>query len=128
MARSLVRYILFADEVPLPASGVVGDSEFKKDFAASAQLTASGASLRDLDLRTRLMRHRCSYMIYSPAFAGLPPLLKAQVFHHLQAALGENGPSSDEFAYLPAEEKSAILGILRETLPDFPKSLHADRS
>lgn len=128
MARSLVRYLLFADEVPLPASGVTGDTEFKKDFAAGARATAGGASLRDLDLRTRLMRHRCSYMIYSPAFTGLPPLLKAEVFRHLDAALGGNGATSDDFAYLSAEEKRAILTILRETIPDFPKPLQASGS
>ena len=35
-ARGLVRYLLFADEVPLPSGGIEGDARYKSDFAPSA--------------------------------------------------------------------------------------------
>lgn len=115
IARPLVRYILFADEAPLPPGGVAGDAAFKAAFLATRRPAANGASLKDLDLRTRLLRYRCSYMIYSPSFAGLPAQLKERVLFHIARALDEAKPEA-EFAYLPVAEKRAIRGILRETL------------
>ena len=119
-ARPLVRYLLFADEVPLPAGGVEGDETFKNAFLASRKAAANGASLKDFDLRTRMFRHRCSYMIYSPAFKGLPWPLKERVYRLLESLLGEeNGDSG--FAYLPVAERRAIRTILQETLGDLPQ-------
>ncbi len=119
MARALVRYLLFADEVPLPPCGVEGDRDFKSAFATAARKTSGGASLRDLDLRTRLLRHRCSYMIYSPTFAGLPPPVKERVCAVLEQALSD-APDAEEGAHLPPEERQAIRTILKETLPELP--------
>ncbi len=67
----LVNYLLFADEPPLP-NPVEGTSGFSQKFTALGPRDSKGRSLRDLDLKTRLMRYPCSYMIYSPAFDGLP--------------------------------------------------------
>ena len=117
LARNVVRYLLFAEEVPLPAGGVAGDPAFKAAFLSTRKPATGGAALRDLDLRTRLLRHRCSYMIYSPAFTGLPAPLKQRVFRLLGRALSEPSPEA-EYAYLPAAEKQAIRTILRETLPE----------
>ncbi len=119
-ARTVTRYLLFADEVPLPKGGIAGDAEFKTDFASVRRLGPGGASLKDFDLRTRLFQHRCSYMIYSLAFQGLPPEMKQRVFTKLAKALDVAKPEP-EFAYLPAAEKQAIRGILKATLPDLPK-------
>jgi hypothetical protein len=116
LARPLVRYLLFADEVPLVPGSVLGDPEFKEAFAQKRQPASDGAALRDLDLSTRLLRYRCSYMIYSPVFTGLPEPLKAEVHRQLATALSTPGP---EFAYLPAEE--------RTELPRFWRSLPAYR-
>ncbi len=119
-ARRLTRYLLFADEVPLPAPGVGGDAEFKADFLENRRATRSGASLKDFDLRTRLFKHRCSYMIYSTVFQGLPPAMKQRVYGRLGEALGVVAAREREYAYLPAAEKNAIRAILRETLSDVP--------
>jgi hypothetical protein len=115
LARGLVRYILFADEAPLPPGAVDGDAASKADFLAARRVASSGNSLRDLDLHTRLLRYRCSYMVYSPMFTGLPMPLRRRVDRMLDRALDVAMPEPD-FAYLPAEEKSAIRTILRETL------------
>ncbi len=117
-ARSLVRYLLFADEVPLPAGGIAGDAAFKADFVAKGR-AVQGASLREFDLRTRLFKNRCSYMIYSPEFQGLPARMKQQIFIRLREALSVEKPVK-EFAYLPAAEKQAIHTILKGTLTDLP--------
>ena len=114
LARQLVRYLLFAGEAALPATGIQPDAAYLRDFQARRIATASGASLRELDLRTRLLRHRCSYMIHTPGFTALPAEFKTRVLAGLTAALREeNGPP--DFAYIPAAEKRAIRAILRET-------------
>ena len=117
-ARSITRYLLFADEVPLPPGGIVGDPAFKADFLAKRR-AVSNASLRDFDLHTRLFRFRCSYMIYSPEFQGLPAPMKQQIYIRLREALSVEKPMK-EYAYMPAEEKMAIRTILKGTLTDLP--------
>ena len=42
-ARTLVRYLLFADEAPLPAGGVDGDPAYKAAFLRNRK-TAAGTS------------------------------------------------------------------------------------
>ena len=115
-AQELTRYLLFADEVPLPAGGIGGDAMLKKDFLKRARKAKDGASLRDFDLRTRIFKHCCSYMIHSAAFTGLPAPLKQRVFVNLRAALSGKHPDSGNF---PAAEKQAIAKILTETVKGF---------
>jgi hypothetical protein len=118
-ASQVVRYLLFADEVPLPAGGVAGEPDFKRDFTNQAR-RAGGISLRDFDLQTRLFKHRCSYMIYSPVFQGLMPEIKQRIYRRLGEALNTEKPDK-EYAYIPAAEKQAIRQILKQTLTDLPK-------
>lgn len=113
IAWDLVRYMLFQREAALPEGGVAPDPLFARDFLARRVAGSSKASLRDLDLKERIFRHRCSYMIYTPGFQALHPVMKDFVLRALQHALAESGP--EEFNYLPALEKRAILAILRET-------------
>lgn len=119
MARAFTRYLLFADEVPLPRGAVTGDAAYKADFLRTRKADARGASLKDFDLQTRLFRYRCSYMIYSAAFTGMPPEIKQRVYNRIWQALDLARPDP-EYAYLPAAEKQAIHAILRGTLKDLP--------
>ena len=116
-ARELVRYVLFADEAKLPPGGIVGDQQFAKDFARNRKPAAGGAALKDFDLKTRIFKHRCSYMIYTPQWQKMPELMKTRVYAGMKGAL--SGKNRD-FAYLPADERLRIVTILRETLPDLP--------
>lgn len=117
-ADILVRYILFSDEVPLPAGGVEPDTSYKSDFLADRR-AVNGASLKDFDLQTRLFKHRCSYMVYSPVFEGLPPVMKERVYERLKLAL-RDGDSKKEFAHLTSSERQSIRAILKGTLRDLP--------
>lgn len=119
-AAKIVHYLLFADEAALPAGGVEGDPRFLADFRRNARQTSQG-SLKDFDLKARLFRHRCSYMIYSGVFRGMPGPLKHAVFAGLKDALSIDNPNR-QFAYLPPSEKVAIRSILRETLPELPEN------
>ena len=79
----------------------------------------TGRALRDLDLKTRLFRYRCSPLIYSESFKGFPPELRTLVLTRLMAVLRAEQPAP-EYAYLPAAERQAIYEILTATLPDLP--------
>jgi hypothetical protein len=116
-AHIVVRYLLFADEVPLPVGGIEPDRTFMADFVRNRRATAKGLSLKDLDLSTRLFKHRCSYMIYSSVFHGLPEVIKTRVYSRLREALNDG---DTEFSFLPAGEKKAIHDILKATLKDLP--------
>ena len=116
-ARLVTRYLLFADEAPLPAGGIAVDDAFRKAF----QTARRGDSLRELDLHTRLLKRRCSYMIYSPVFQGLPTPMKQRIYRRIGEALDAKKPDP-EYAYLPENEKRDIRNILQTTLPELPEN------
>lgn len=118
-ARDLVDYMLFVDEAPL-VGPVKGSSGFAESFATKGPRDAQGRSLRDLDLRQRLFKYRCSYMIYTPAFDALPPLAKNAVYSRLWEVLSGKD-ASPRYKGLPAQERQVIVSILRETKKDLPQ-------
>ena len=117
-ADAVLKYLLFTDEAPLTAP-IRGTSSFAERFEAEGPKDAQGRSLRQLDLQTRLLKFPCSYMIYSPAFAALPPPAKRLVWRHLWKVLA-NEDSSAEFQRISAENRVAIREILSATHPDLP--------
>lgn len=117
-ARDLVDYMLFIDEAPL-AGPVIGTSGFTEEFAARGPRDGEGRSLRDFDLKRRLFRYPCSYMIYTPAFDHLPPPARDAVYQRLWEVL--SGRDTDHrYARLSPADRQAIVGILRATKPDLP--------
>ncbi|MFK5923302.1 MAG: hypothetical protein QM496_14080 [Verrucomicrobiota bacterium] len=115
ITHDLARYLLFADEAQLPR-GIQGDARFKKDFRTKRKTLASGESLKDLDLDRHLFKYRCSYMIYSNAFQGLPKKFKQQIYQKLGKALSTENPDPN-YSYLPSAEKRIIKKLLQTTLP-----------
>ena len=85
--ETLVDYLLFVDEAPIPAGGIEGSSGFAEKFQATGPRDSKGRSLRDLDLNTRLLKYPLSYMIYSPAFAALPPAAKEMAMDRIKRVL-----------------------------------------
>ena len=117
-AKNLVEYMLFADEAPLTAA-VAGTSDFADEFAARGPRDSHGRSLRDFDLTRRMMRYPCSYLIYSEPFDGLPEEVRNHVYQRLFAVLSGQD-TSDHFDHLTADDRHAILEVLRETKPNLP--------
>lgn len=115
--RDLVRYFLFAEEVPLPAGGVPGDEAFRLEFA-KGKVAVEGRSLKDFDLKARLFRYRCSFLVHTPQFAGLDPEVRGRVVRGLESALAPGG-KNPEFRYLAEDEKEAIRLILRAKVAGF---------
>jgi hypothetical protein len=113
-AREIVKSFLFSEEAKLSGNGVEGGEDFAKAFIAGGVETAKGKSLRDFRLYERIFKNRCSYMIHSKAFCGLPDLVRERVLHHLRSDLSEASEN-----HLSSREKKSIRGILEETVPDF---------
>ncbi len=114
--EEVVDHLLFRGAAPLP-EGVTGCEAFRSVFTKAAPRSRAGHALKDFQLRDRLFADRCSYLIYSEAFAALPVQLKSRVFDRLHAALHDTSPKG-RYAYLEQEEKQRIYRILVETLPE----------
>jgi hypothetical protein len=120
--EDLLKYLLFTDEVRLDAP-VAGTSGFQDEFPKTGPRDRRGRSLRDLDLKTRLFRYPCSFLIYSDAFAALPPAARDHLYLRLHEVL-TGKDQSKEFAVLSRDDRSTILEILLDTksgLPDYWK-------
>jgi hypothetical protein len=125
VGEPLVRALLFSGEAPLTAP-VAGTSGFADEFQRRGPRDARGRWLRDLDLRTRLMRHPLSYMVYAASFDAAPASLKAFVYRRLNDVLtGQD--RSPEYAHLSDSDRDQIAEILRTTKPDFAKTIAALR-
>jgi hypothetical protein len=85
-------YLLFVHEPPLVAP-VRGISTFAEAFSAGGPRDRKGRSLRELDLRTRLFKYRCSYMIYSPAFQQLPDAARSALYARMREILDDRDDS-----------------------------------
>ena len=109
LVRELVDYFLFVDEAPPPAR-LIPRPGFVKAFTSAGRTDRRGRSLRELDLESRLLRYRCSYMIQSEAFEHLPEAVRQAVYRRLIAQLADDSNGA------------VILEVLRDTKPDFPIS------
>ncbi len=116
--EALVTYMLFADEVPLkePIEGV---SSFTQTFPERGPRDSKGRSLRDFDLQKRLFRYPLSYLIYSRQFDALPDDIRARIYERLYDILSGQD-ETPKFASLSADDRRAILEILRDTKPGLP--------
>lgn len=121
---SLVDYMLFIDEAPLP-SKVEGLSGFTQYFEARGPQDRKGRSLRQFDLTRRVFRFPCSFMIYTEAFDSLPVAAKAAVYARLWDILSGKEKNAT-YRTLSPRDRAAIVEILRETkngLPDYFRPL-----
>jgi len=111
----LVKYMLFVDETPLKAP-IDGISEYAQKFSQQGPRDRRGRSLRDFDLKTRMFRYPCSFLIYSAQFDALPDTARARVYGRLYEAL--NGKLA--YATPSAADRQAILEILKDTKVGLP--------
>jgi hypothetical protein len=116
--EAVVQYMLFRDEARL-TDRIAGTSSFASDFAARGRRDSKGRSLRDFDLKTRLFRYPCSYLIDSRAYEALPGESKEYIYQRLWEILHGRGTGKDDLE-LAVEDRKAIVEILRETKRDLP--------
>jgi hypothetical protein len=116
--NAFLRCLLFTEEAPL-TEPVAGNPEFARQWTAAGPRDRRGRSLRDLDMKTRMFRYPCSYLIYSAAFDALPDEIREVLLGKLYDIL--TGKETDaQFANIKAEDRTAILEILRDTKKGLP--------
>ncbi len=113
VCEPLVKAMLFCGETKL-TDPITGTSGFAQQFQLQGPKDKLGRSLRQLDLKTRLLRYPLSWTIYSEAFDGLPDAARNYVYRRLQEILTGKDASPD-FSHLSDADRKAILEILRET-------------
>ncbi len=118
-AEALLSYLLFTDEAPLDGS-IRGTSGFAAEFVRRGPRDRRGRSLRDLDLTTRMLRHPCSWLIYSDAFDGLPAIARDRIYRRLWDVL-TGVDQSPVYARLSPADRTAIREILQETKRGLPE-------
>jgi hypothetical protein len=114
--NELVDAMLFVGEAPL--EDVSGTSGFAERFTARGPRDSKGRSLRELELKQRLMRYPCSYMVYSAAFDGLPDSAREMVYRRMKRIL--SGEEREPRYALLASTRNAIIEILRGTKKGLP--------
>ena len=116
--EELVEYMLFTGEAKLTAP-VEGTSGFGEEFRKRGPRDSRGRSLYALDLRTRLFRYPCSYMIYSEAWDQMPEAVRQRAWLRLWEVLsGED--KSGKFGSLSEEDRSAVREIILQTKKGLP--------
>lgn len=113
--EKLVEGLLFVGEAPIKGP-MRGTTKFAEEFMAVGPRDGAGRSLRDLDLSTRMFKYPCSYLIYSPAFDGLPAEMKSYVARRLREVVAGDG--GEAYWHLTAADRQHIGEILRETKPE----------
>ncbi|CAN5712721.1 hypothetical protein BH11VER1_BH11VER1_26370 [soil metagenome] len=119
----LLEHMLFIEEYPLKDNGIEGSLAFQEAFQLDRRESKDGRSLKDFQLRTRLFKHRCSYMIYSKAFDALPAAFKEKFYERLWKVLSGQEKTED-FASLSESERQYIRDILLATIKDLPGYWH----
>lgn len=118
-ADEVVEALMFKNEARLKEP-VEGTSTFAATFATRGPRDEAGRSLRALDLKERLFRYPCSYLIYSPSFDALPKPLLARVYDRLGRVL--SGHASRRAWGITRAQRTAILEILLATKNGVPAS------
>ena len=118
-ASDLVDYLLFVDESPF-AGPMQGSSGFAEWFTKQGPRDPQGRSLREFDLRRRLFKYPCSYMIYTPAFDAMPAAAKDAVYTRMWDVLSGREKKAPYSSRLTAADRQAIVQILRATKKDLP--------
>ncbi len=118
ITEAFLKYLLFVEETPLTGP-VHGTSDFTREFEQRGPRDKQGRSLRQFDLRTRMFKYPCSYLIYSDVFDGLPAPMKEKIYQQLWEILSGQSTHPD-FQKIPAETRAAIREILVATKTDLP--------
>ena len=114
----LLSYLLFKNEAKLPPDTKFGNPTFISDFETKQTALGVSNGLRKLNLKNRLLENRCSYMICSNSFLGLPEQFKNLLLRKLKIIL-ESKNEINLFSYLSNPEKENILRILSRSFYGF---------
>jgi len=115
LVQPLLDSLFMAHEAPLNAP-VTGSTAYAERFQQLGPVDSQGRSLRTLDLQTRTFRYPLSYLIHTDAISALADPVRLHLFGRIKAVL-EQAPDAPDYPHLSSDQRSTILGILRDTLP-----------
>jgi hypothetical protein len=98
-----------------------GASGFAERFSDGGPRDCKGRSLYELDLKRRLMKYPCSYLIYSPAFDALPRGAKEPIYRRMWEVLPGQERDERYRSALPLGDRRSIIEVLRDTKKDLPQ-------
>jgi len=116
--EKILQYMLFTKEALLPGK-VDGSTQFAEKFSQRGPRDDQGRSLYQLDLRKRLLKYPCSYLIYTDAFDQLPAPMKEYLHRRLWEILSGQD-QTEPYARLTPSLRRTILEILLQTKSDLP--------
>jgi hypothetical protein len=125
MLRPLLDALVMANAAPLPRA-VTASNEFAARFQGRGPKDASGRSLRQLDLDTRVFRYPLSYLIYSEGFDALPLFVREHVYAKLAQILRQPDPGAP-YSSRSAADRQAAFDILAATKPEFAREANTAR-
>lgn len=114
----LIRYFVFVDEPPLPVPVDRKQSVFVPRFEAAFDSPDGGAGLRALDLESRLLKYRLSWLVGHRSFRELPDDCRSRLIERFKAGL-RTGQPEDVFGHLSADERRTALRIAQATYPEW---------
>ena len=120
LVDELADYLLFVGEAP-PSVPLEPLPAFVDYLGARTPKDHRGRSFGQLDAVNRLLQYPCSFMVYTDAFDGLLPVVRDAVYARMLDILSGRD-SRSAYAHMTAADRQAIVEILRETKPDFPRS------
>tara|TARA_B100000029_G_scaffold507981_1_gene593816 strand:- start:76 stop:1389 length:1314 start_codon:yes stop_codon:yes gene_type:complete len=119
----LLRYLLL-DDHPTWDGTVRGTTDFRQWFQTRGPRDDAGRSLRQLDLKTRLFRHRLSYLVYSPQLHAMPGPPRRRLGERLAEVLAAalaGQPVDGIKTTMTRQEAADVQRILRETRDALPR-------
>ncbi|MCY2966076.1 MAG: hypothetical protein NT069_21000 [Planctomycetota bacterium] len=111
-----LRCLMFSDEPTLPAA-IEGDLHYRKWFESAGRNPAEN-SLREFELRTRLFRHRCSWLVDSAAFRSISEPLHQKIRDRLREILQAEAPPKG-FEWLTRDDRRQLTDLLSPRFSDF---------
>ncbi len=119
-SEAFLRYLLFTEETDLEDE-IQGNTRYAEAFQKLGPFDSKGRSLRQLDLRHRMFKYPCSFLIYSASFDAIPKEMLDHIYQRLFDIL-TGKDESEAFEMVSERNKHAIFEILLETkkgLPDY---------
>jgi hypothetical protein len=117
----LAKAMMFGDAAPYSDS-IRGNSGFDSWFQKQGIRDSQGRSLRELDLKSRLLRYPLSYLVYTASFDDLPDYARDYVFGRFALVL-RGRDTSATYAFMSEIDRRDTLAILSSTKPAFAQYL-----
>lgn len=121
LVKELLDYVLFKNEPKLPNPLDIALSPFARQFQELKINPEKVDMLREFDLKTRLFKYPCSYMINNRIISSLPKEIKELFYAKLVKTLDPNSFVTNRYSHLVESDKISIDQFLFQFNHDYRK-------